>query len=104
LIHDPDLLDALSVLPVTEFDGQIYRVTSKLADPIAFSQSGGRWAMDTDKEGGCQILYTSTEREGAISEVASYLGLMTPIPKKPLKLNKLEISLDKTLRLAFTRL
>ncbi len=56
--------------------------------------------MDTDKEGGCQILYTSTIREGAIAEVASYLGLLTPVPQKPLELNTLEVSLDTTLRLA----
>lgn len=100
MIHDPELLDALSGLPVTEFEGRVFRVTGRLADPIAFSQSGGRWAMDTDKEGGCPILYTSTTREGAIAEVASYLGLLTPVPRKPLKLNEVEVSLDKTLRLA----
>lgn len=100
MIHDPELLDALSGLPVTEYEGRVFRVTSKLADPIAFSQSGGRWAMDTDKEGGCPILYTSTMREGAIAEVASYFGLLTPVPQKSLKLNTLQVSLDKTLRLA----
>ena len=56
--------------------------------------------MDTHKRGGCPILYTSTMREGAIAEVASYLGLLDPVPRKPLKLNELEVSLDKTLRLA----
>lgn len=100
MIHDPELLDALSNLPVTDFEGPVFRVTGRFADPIAFSQSGGRWAMDTDKEGGCPILYTSTMREGAIAEVASYLGLLTPVPQKPLKLHELEVSLDKTLRLA----
>jgi len=102
LIHDPLLLDALSSLPVTEFEGRVFRVTGNQADPVAFSQSGGRWAMDTDKEGGCPILYTSTKREGAVAEVASYLALLTPIPQKPLKMNELEVSLDKTLRLAVT--
>lgn len=100
MIHDPELLDALSVLPVTEFEGRVFRVTGDLADPIAFSQSGGRWAMDTDKEGGCPILYTSTVEEGAIAEVASYLVLLTPTPRKSLKLNTLDVSLDKTLKLA----
>ena len=102
LIHDPNLLEALSSLNVIEFDGRVFRVAGKQADPIAFSQSGGRWAMDTDKEGGCPILYTSTHREGAIAEVASYLGLLTPVPLKPLKLHELEVSLDRTLRLAVT--
>ena len=100
MIHDTDLLETLSRLPVSEFEGSVYRVTGQLADPIAFSQSGGRWAMDTDKEGGCQILYTSLLREGAIAEVASYLGLLTPVPKKALRMHRLEVALDKTLRLA----
>jgi hypothetical protein len=93
-------LEALSSLPVAEFEGSVFRVTGMQADPIAFSQSGGRWAMDTDKEGGCPILYTSTRREGAIAEVASYLALLTPVPQKPLKVHELDVSLDRTLRLA----
>lgn len=100
MIHDPSLLEALSSLPVAEFEGRVFRVTGMQADPIAFSQSGGRWAMDTDKEGGCPILYTSTQREGAIAEVASYLALLTPVPQKPLKVHVLDVSLDRTLRLA----
>lgn len=100
MIHDPELLDALSSLPVTDFGDKVFRVTGMLADPVAFSQSGGRWAMDTDREGGCPVLYTSTTRDGAIAEVASYLGLLTPVPRKPLRLHRLDVSLGKTLRLA----
>lgn len=100
MIHDPALLDALSNLPVEEFEGRVFRTTGELADPVAFSQNGGRWAMISDREGGCPILYTSTTSEGAIAEVASYLGLLTPIPRKDLRVHELALSLDKTLRVA----
>lgn len=102
MIHDPALLDALSNLPVEEFEGRVFRTTGGLADPVAFSQNGGRWAMISDQEGGCPILYTSTTSEGAIAEVAAYLGLLTPIPRKDLKIHELAVSLDKTLRVAVT--
>jgi hypothetical protein len=98
LIHDLELLDALSNLPVSNYEGRVFRVTTRLGDPVAFSQSGGRWAIDAEKEGGCPILYTSKTKEGAIAEVASCLNLLTPVPRRSLKLNQIEVSLDKTLQ------
>ncbi len=47
-------------------------------------------------------MYTSLEREGAIAEVASYLALLTPVPRKPLKVHTLDVSVEKALRIAVT--
>lgn len=99
MIHDPALLDFLSSLPRESFDGSVYRVTSKSADPTAFSYSGGRWAPPELNEGSCAILYTSMEESGAIAEVASYISLLTPVPTKQLQAYKLSVGASKTLRL-----
>ena len=99
MIHDSDLLDAIAKFPQEEFDGSVYRVTGINADPTAFSYNGGRWAPPEAHEGGCSILYTSLAEQGAIAEVASYLSLLTPVPKKPLKVHTLSVSAKKVLKL-----
>lgn len=96
MIHDPALLDRLGRLPVERLDGEAYRVTGAMADPTAPSTSGGRWAPP-----GISVLYTSLLRDGAIAEVASYLVDLTPLPRKPLRVHRLEVSVERSLRLAW---
>ncbi len=100
MIHDPDLIDQIQKLPVTSFDNTVFRATGVNADPTAFSTNGGRWAAPEVEEGGFSILYTSLEAKGAIAEVASYLALLTPVPRKPLKLHSLDVSVDRALKIA----
>lgn len=102
MIHDPDLIDQIQKLPTQSFDDFTYRATGMNADPTAFSTTGGRWAAPEISEGGFSILYTSLMREGAIAEVASYLKLLTPVPRKPLKLHTLNVSVTKALKVAIT--
>ena len=99
MIHDPELLEYLEQLERVRFDGEVFRTTGQNADPTAFSSNGGRWAPPNGEEGGCSTLYTSTTREGSISEVASYLKLQTPVPNRPLNVHTLEVAPEKTLRL-----
>ena len=102
MIHDPDLIDQIQKLPTESFDDLVYRATGMNADPTAPSTTGGRWAAPDISEGGFSILYTSLVREGAIAEVASYLKLLTPVPRKSLKLHTLGVSVEKALRVAVT--
>ena len=100
MIHDPELIQMIQELPRRTFDGQVFRATGRNADPKAFSSSGGRWAPPDGAEGGCSILYTSTERNGALAEVASYLSLLTPVPTKPLVVHTLDVAPENALELA----
>ena len=97
MIHDPKLIQIIEKLPRRSFDGQVFRATGQNADPTAFSSNGGRWAPPDGAEGGCSILYTSIERNGALAEVASYLSLLTPVPKKPLVVHTLDVAPEKAL-------
>ena len=100
MIHDPKLIRLIQELPRRTFDGQVFRATGQNADPKAFSSNGGRWAPPDGAEGGCSILYTSTERNGALAEVASYLSLLTPVPTKPLVVHTLDVAPENALELA----
>lgn len=93
MIHDPELLDHLSTLPVESFDGKVHRATGVSADPTAASSNGGRWSPPD-----VSVLYTSLEPDGALAEVASYLALLTPLPRKPLRLHEIETATNCTLR------
>lgn len=103
MIHEPELLDAIAALPSDSFDGSVFRATGLTADPIVFSYSGGRWAPAEEDEGGFPILYTSLDKNGAVAEVASYLSLLTPVPRKALKLSEIGVTTEKSLRLAYDR-
>jgi hypothetical protein len=76
VIHDPDLLDRLSGLPIERFDGEAFRATRANLHPLAFSTRGGRWAPQ-DR---AAVLYTSLAREGALAEIAHHWGRLTPTP------------------------
>lgn len=104
MIHDPELLDAIAALPVDSFDGSVFRATGLAADPTVFSYSGGRWAPADEEEGGFPILYTSLDRDGAVAEVASYLSLLSPVPRKALKVSEIGVTAQKSLTLAYDRL
>ena len=100
MIHDRELIEQIQKLPRHAFDGHVFRTTGLDADPTAFSSSGGRWAPPDGANGSCTILYTSVERDGALAEVASYLSLLTPVPKISLAVHKLEVAPHNTLKLA----
>jgi len=99
MIHDPDLLDRLSVLPTERFEGPVYRATGLSTDPTAPSISGGRWAPPPDADAGIFALYTSLERDGALAELCSFLADQTPVPgPRPIKVTRLELSTARTVR------
>jgi hypothetical protein len=95
LSHDQALLDALSRRPTTIFSGSVYRAVIPGYHPLAPSTRGGRWST----HGGPSILYTSSERDGALAEIAFHWGQLTPIPKRPVALHTLAVETSNTLRL-----
>jgi len=104
MLHDQALIDKLSRLPTTLFEGNIFRATPKNVKPLAASISGGRWAPGSDEEDGCTILYTSLDKNGAIAELAYYLALLDPAPSKPFVVHELAVTTRKTLKLVCTDL
>jgi hypothetical protein len=104
VLHKIELTDAISQFPEVQFAGRVYRVTGQNSDPTAPTGNGGRWALPTASDGGCSVLYTCLDPEGAIAEVVSYLKVLTPMPKKPLHRHTLEISTHRTLKFAMADL
>jgi hypothetical protein len=45
------------------------------------------------------VLYTSSERDGALAEIAFHWGQLTPIPNRPVSLHTLGVETSRTLRL-----
>jgi RES domain-containing protein len=101
VIHDRDLLDRLCELPQERFEARVYRATGLTKNATATSIAGGRWAPPSDASFHVPVLYTSLEREGALAEVSSFLGSLTPIPKsrKLLKLTRLNLTVAQTTRI-----
>lgn len=99
MIHDLDLIDKISRLHKTTFDGCVFRVTGIGADPTAASTNGGRWAPPPNEEPSFPVLYCSLEKDGAIAEVASYLAEQTPMPAKGLRVHELVVTASETLTL-----
>lgn len=95
MIHELDLLDKLTTLPSLEFQGEVYRATRKNLDPLAPSNLGGRWMP----RAASPVLYTSTERDGALAELAYHWGMLEPLPTSPAIINRLKVGLPTTLRI-----
>ncbi len=94
-VHAPALLDLLSEQPSGEFSGAAYRATPLPLDPLTPSFRAGRW-MPADYG---SVLYTSLAREGALAEIAFHWALQTPMPSKPVKISRLQVTTLRTLRL-----
>ena len=99
MIHDLELIDKISELRRTTFDGNVFRTTGISADPMAASTNGGRWAPPPNEEPSFPVLYTSLERDGAIAEVVSYLAEQNPMPAKKLRVHEMVVTTSKTLTL-----
>ena len=95
MIHDPDLLDRLGAFDPIQFEGEVFRATRKSLDPLTPSTSGGRWAP----KDGPAVLYMSTERDGALAEIAFHWSQFSPLPTKPAALHRIALTTRRTLRL-----
>ena len=94
--RDNNLIDAIEAIDPLSFSGTVWRVTREGRDPTQCSRSGGRW-----DDGTFDVLYTSAERAGAISEMKFHIMRGQPVIPSLVsyKLYSLEISLDRALKL-----
>lgn len=90
------LLDAIEAEPAGAFRGPLWRVVTDGYDPLRPSRAGGRW-----DDGSFDVLYTSTERDGALAESWFHASRGQPIvPSKVRKrLFRLHATLDRVLDL-----
>lgn len=100
MIHDPELLEKISSFSSIKFSDVVYRATRKSLEPLAGSTHNGRWHRGSK----CTALYTSLVSDGAIAEIAYHWSLLSPLPSKPVVLHKLEVSVDRALRLLMCNL
>lgn len=91
------LLDAIEAEPSVAFNGRLWRVVTDGFDPLRPSRAGGRW-----DDGSFDVLYTSTERNGAIAEAWFHASKGQPlIPSKVRKrIFQLEANLTRVLDLS----
>ena len=76
--HDRVILDALESMEPEAYAGDVWRVTWRSRDPLRGSTAEGRWSP----AGEFEVLYTSLERNGALTEIGYRLSLEPVWPSK----------------------
>lgn len=87
-VRDSRLIDALEGLPRKRIDGVAWRVVREGRDPLQCSASGGRW-----DDGTFDVLYTSREQDGAISEMFFHLLRGQPIFPSKVRYSLFELNI-----------
>ena len=77
-VHDRAILDALDTMDAVPFDGTVWRIVRTGLEPTRGSAASGRWSPG----GSVEVLYTSQEREGALSEIGYRLSLEPVWPSR----------------------
>jgi len=95
-VHDRSVLDALEKLDPEPFDSDVWRVARKGRDPLRGSSANGRWGAPGELE----VLYTSEQRDGALTEVGFRLSLEPVWPSLiQHQIHVLAVRAERTLRL-----
>lgn len=63
------LLDRLSELPQSPFEGTLWRVTHGTRSPLDGSKGSGRWNQRES-----EVLYSALEKDGALSEIFFHIN------------------------------
>ena len=71
---DNTLIDAIEKIDPLSFSGTVWRVTREGRDSTQGSRSGSRW-----DDGSFDVLYTSSERADAISEIKFHIMRRQPV-------------------------
>ena len=100
MLENVQLTDQLSEFETSSFGGHVFRCTFPKGDPLRFSIHGGRWAIPaSDTHNGIPVLYTSLEKEGAISELAAWWTQQTPVPQIKMLVSEIKITASKVISL-----
>jgi len=95
--HDGAILDALEQIRPTPFDGPVWRIARKGRDPLRGSDANGRWSPGNAIE----VLYTSLERNGALTEIGYRLSLEPVWPSRlEHEIHQIEARAARTLKFA----
>jgi hypothetical protein len=78
--REPELLDAIDLLPRVSYSGRVWRVVREGREPLQLSHVGGRW--DIGITGGTGALYTSLDPDGAIAEIEFRLRMEPVFPSR----------------------
>ena len=91
------LLDAIEAETPTRLAGTVWRVVTDGFDPLRPARAGGRW-----DDGTFDVLYTSSERDGALAEAWFHVSRGQPvIPSKiSNRLHRIHVELDRVLDLS----
>ena len=92
-VHDPEILDVLSAIEATRFDGSVYRAVFRGRDPTVGGLAGGRWSPPQTFE----TLYTSFKADCAIAEVQYHLERQPIFPSVPVEVHELAVATSKTI-------
>jgi hypothetical protein len=96
-VHDRAILDALDAIGPKPFEGEVWRVTRTDRDALRGSSTHGRWSPNGEFE----VLYTSLEREGALTEVGHRLSLEPVWPSRIRhQIHRIAVRSEKTLQIA----
>ena len=98
--RDLMLLDRLEEFQGVKYSGPAWRVAKEGLDPTQGYSSGSRWDPGT-----FDVLYTSLEASGAISEMRFHLSSQPVFPSKvKYELSELKVGTNNTLKLFDTEL
>jgi RES domain-containing protein len=91
------LLDAIEAETPINLAARLWRVVTEGRDPLQPGRAGGRW-----DDGSFDVLYTSSQRDGALAEAWFHMTRGQPIPpSKPIKrIYEIEVVLDRVLDLS----
>ena len=87
-VRDSALIDALEERAAKPFEGAVWRVVRDGKDPCRCGSPGGRWDDRT-----FDVLYTGTERDGAIAELHFHLSRGLPVMPSKVRYKIFELSL-----------
>lgn len=94
--RDLEILDLVDRLPREPFRDDVWRAARDGRDPIEPSKARGRWS-----DGTFDVLYTSAERSGAVSEIFALLSSQPVFPSQiKWRAHRLAVQLGASLRLA----
>lgn len=91
------LLDAIETETPASLATKLWRAVTDGRDPLSAGRSGGRW-----DDGSFDVLYTSSERDGALAEAWFHAARGQPIPpSKPVKrIHRLDAEFSRVLDLS----
>jgi len=95
-IRDSALLDTLERLRQAPFAGTVWRSVREGRDPADCWQAGGRW-----DDCSFDVLYSSTNRDGAIAERRFHLFRGQPLPPSKVRYEMFELRVQLTAVIVF---